>query len=154
MNLTHPITTLDCALCRPQQGALIVEHESLRILRAESAAEADYPAFYRVVWREHVRELSDLSPGDLALCMRAVLAVERALRQQLKPAPLKINVASIGNIVPHLHWHIIARYEWDAHWPKPVWAQAQRAADAATLAAIKAQLPQVEDAMRETFLAA
>ncbi len=151
MNLPHALTTPDCPLCGPLQGALIVEHASFRIIRAESEAEANYPAFYRVVWREHVRELSDLSASELALCMRAVIAVEHALREHLSPAPLKINVASLGNVVPHLHWHIIARYEWDAHWPKPVWAAAERAADAATLAAIKAQLPKVEGAMCEAL---
>jgi diadenosine tetraphosphate (Ap4A) HIT family hydrolase len=151
MNVMNPNTALDCTLCGPLQGVLIVEHASLRVIRAESAAEADYPAFYRVVWRAHVRELSDLSAGDLALCMRAVVAVERSLREQLSPAPLKINIASLGNLVPHLHWHIIARYAWDAHWPKPVWAVAERAADAATLAAMKAQLPKAEAAMREAM---
>lgn len=151
MNSTHPIATPDCPLCGPLQGALIVEHASFRVIRAESAAEANYPAFYRVVWRAHVRELSDLSAADLALCMRAVVAVERALREQLSPAPLKVNIASLGNMVPHLHWHIIARYVWDAHWPKPVWAAAERADDVQTLQALHAQLPRVEVAMREAL---
>jgi hypothetical protein len=42
--------------------------------------------------------------------------------------PLKVNVASLGNVVPHLHWHIIPRFEWDSHFPAPFWAAAQRAA--------------------------
>lgn len=146
---TLPTTT--CALCGPLEGVSVFEHACLRVIRAVSEAEAGYPAFYRVVWREHVRELSDLSASDLEFCMRAVVAVERTLREQLVPAPLKINVASLGNMVPHLHWHVIARYEWDAHWPKPVWAAAERAADAATLAALQAQLPSVEAAMHEAL---
>jgi diadenosine tetraphosphate (Ap4A) HIT family hydrolase len=146
---TLPTTT--CALCGPLEGVSVFEHARLRVIRAVSQAEASYPAFYRVVWREHVCELSDLSASDLAFCMHAVVAVERTLREQLVPAPLKINVASLGNMVPHLHWHVIARYAWDAHWPKPVWAAAERAADAATLQSLQAQLPSVEAAMREAL---
>jgi diadenosine tetraphosphate (Ap4A) HIT family hydrolase len=40
--------------------------------------------------------------------------------------PDKINLASLGNVVPHLHWHVIPRFADDAHFPSPVWAQAQR----------------------------
>ncbi len=40
--------------------------------------------------------------------------------------PAKINLASLGNVVPHLHWHVVARFEWDSHFPQPIWASAQR----------------------------
>jgi diadenosine tetraphosphate (Ap4A) HIT family hydrolase len=137
-----------CSLCQALGGELIFQHEKLRVVRAD---EAGYPAFYRLVWQAHVAEMSDLSDADFALCMKAVRIVERSLREQLNPAPLKINVASLGNIVPHLHWHVIARYEWDRHWPRPVWALAERADDAATLEALRAQLPDVQAAMREAL---
>jgi diadenosine tetraphosphate (Ap4A) HIT family hydrolase len=47
-------------------------------------------------------------------------------------------------MTPHLHWHVIPRFADDAHFPSPVWAGAQRTADAATLASRAAQL----DALR------
>ena len=56
--------------------------------------------------------------------MAAVNVVELILRAQLQPA--KINLAALGNVVPHLHWHVIARFDWDARWPAPVWAAAVR----------------------------
>jgi diadenosine tetraphosphate (Ap4A) HIT family hydrolase len=145
------LPTMICALCGPLEGVSVFEHARLRVIRAVGEAETNYPAFYRVVWREHVREMSDLSASDFALCMRAVVTVERVLREQLEPAPVKINVASLGNMVPHLHWHVIARYVWDAHWPKPVWAQAERAADERTLETLRLQLPAVDKAMREAL---
>ena len=47
---------------------------------------------------------------------------------ELPVAPTKINLASLGNLVPHLHWHIVARFDWDSHFPQPVWGAAQRVA--------------------------
>jgi diadenosine tetraphosphate (Ap4A) HIT family hydrolase len=58
--------------------------------------------------------------------MNAVLATERALRKALQPD--KINLASLGNLVPHLHWHVIPRWRDDSHFPAPIWAAPQRTA--------------------------
>jgi diadenosine tetraphosphate (Ap4A) HIT family hydrolase len=57
--------------------------------------------------------------------------------------PDKVNLASLGNVVPHLHWHVIPRYTDDAHFPAPVWAPAVRVTDPAVLAARQALLPQL-----------
>ena len=110
-----------CELCRAAGGVLVFQSAHWRVIRAEDAA---FPAFYRVVWRAHVAEWSDLSPPDQAALMGAVGAVERVLRDAL--APTKINLASLGNVVPHLHWHVIARFDWDSHFPAPVWASPAR----------------------------
>ena len=63
-------------------------------------------------------EFSDLSAAQRQHCMEAVALVEQVLRQQLQPT--KINLATLGNVVPHLHWHIIDRYAWDSHFHAPV----------------------------------
>ncbi len=110
-----------CPLCAEEGGSLIWRGERVRVIRAQ---EAGFPAFYRVVWNAHVAEFSDLSPSDRAHCMEAVACVEAALREHL--APVKVNLAALGNMVPHLHWHVIARFEGDSHFPSPVWAAAQR----------------------------
>ncbi len=128
-----------CPLCREDGGLLIARHDKFRIIRASGPDAADCPAFYRVVWHEHVAEFSDLAEADQLLCLRAVSAVERVLRDCLQPA--KVNLAALGNMVPHLHWHVIARYDWDSRWPAPVWAAPQRAADEARLAALRERLP-------------
>ncbi|MFC0253770.1 HIT family protein [Massilia consociata] len=111
--------------------------------------DANYPGFCRVIWRDHVREMSDLSREDRLLVNEAVHQLELAVREVMQP--LKVNVASLGNVVPHLHWHVIPRYADDAHFPAPVWAQASRQADEATLAARRALLPQLADAIVRRF---
>ena len=111
--------------------------------------DASYPGFCRVVWREHVREMSDLASEDRLLLNEAVYQVELAVREVMHP--LKVNVASLGNVVPHLHWHIIPRYADDAHFPAPVWAQAARQPDESVLAARRALLPQLASAIARRF---
>jgi diadenosine tetraphosphate (Ap4A) HIT family hydrolase len=100
----------------------VAADERLRILRVLDAP--DFPAFYRVVWRAHVAEFTDLSLADRLHCMEAVAGVEQVLREML--APTKINLASLGNVVPHLHWHVIARFADDSHFPQPIWGTRQR----------------------------
>lgn len=117
-----------CELCQRDGGLLVARFDALRVVRVEDAL---HPAFYRVIWNAHVAEFSDLDLAARRLCLDAVTAVEQALRTHLKPA--KINLASLGNMVPHLHWHVIARFTDDAHWPQPVWAAVQRQVDDAAL---------------------
>ncbi|WP_343594261.1 HIT family protein [Paracidovorax wautersii] len=132
-----------CPLCETDGGALVWRGERLRVIRAD---EAGFPAFYRVVWNAHVAEFSDLSVQDRAHCMAAVCAVEQALRTHLQPT--KINLAALGNMVPHLHWHVIARFNGDSHFPAPVWAAALRERVPGQEAQVAALLPAAEQAMR------
>ena len=113
---------IDCVLCREAGGLPVWQGAQLRVIRAQ---EEGFPAFYRVIWTAHVAEFSDLSQADRHTCMAVVAEVERVLRAQLQPT--KINLAALGNMVPHLHWHVIARYDWDSHFPAPVWASPLRA---------------------------
>ncbi|CAM3670472.1 HIT family protein [Paracidovorax anthurii] len=133
-----------CPLCSGDGGALVWRGERLRVIRAD---EAGFPAFYRVVWNAHVAEFSDLSAPDRLLCMEAVAAVEQALRAHLQPD--KVNLAALGNMVPHLHWHVIARFAWDSHFPSPVWAAPVRGREGAQEEAVEARLATVESAIRE-----
>jgi diadenosine tetraphosphate (Ap4A) HIT family hydrolase len=112
-----------CPLCAGAGGELIHAGGAFRVIRTD---EGGFPAFYRVIWNRHVREFSDLSPPERLLCLEALLAVEQSLLAHLQPD--KINLASLGNAVPHLHWHVIARFSWDSHFPAPVWAAALRQA--------------------------
>ncbi|HLO93228.1 MAG TPA: HIT family protein [Burkholderiaceae bacterium] len=112
----------DCPLCREAGGILVFQAPRWRLIRAQ---EPSFPAFYRLIWQDHVAEFSDLDASLRQACMEAVCAVEQVLREALRPT--KINVASLGNVVPHLHWHVIARFDWDSHFPNPVWGAALRA---------------------------
>jgi diadenosine tetraphosphate (Ap4A) HIT family hydrolase len=146
--VTGPSSCLSsCPLCAADGSTLVWRGDRLRVIRADEETERGFPAFYRVVWNAHAAEFSDLSPAGRQHCMEAVAVVEQALREVLQPA--KINLAALGNVVPHLHWHVIARFGWDSHFPAPVWAQAQRERDAAREAQVRAALPAAEARMRE-----
>lgn len=124
-----------CELCEGDGGRLVLSNEFLRVVLVD---DADFPGFARVIWNSHVREMSDLAAAEQQLLMQAVFAVERAQRAVLAPA--KVNLASLGNVTPHLHWHVIPRFADDSHYPQPVWGQRQRTADGGTLAARRALL--------------
>jgi len=87
--------------------------------------DPDYPGFCRVVLERHVKEMTDLTRPDRVRLMDAVFATEAALRDLV--SPLKVNLASLGNAVPHLHWHVVPRRGDDRHFPKPIWAAPVRA---------------------------
>jgi diadenosine tetraphosphate (Ap4A) HIT family hydrolase len=82
--------------------------------------------------------MSDLSSADRAALMRVVFAAEAALVEVM--APDKINLASLGNVVPHLHWHVIPRFADDPHFPNPVWGQRLRNTPHAAPSDLNAQL--------------
>lgn len=128
-----------CPLCEEPGGRVVFEAPEFRVIHA---AEEGFPAFYRVVWKDHVAEWSDLAPEDRALCMDAVVVVEQCLRDTLAPA--KINLAALGNMVPHLHWHVIARFDRDTRFPAPVWAAAQRDRDLQHETAVEVKLEALE----------
>jgi diadenosine tetraphosphate (Ap4A) HIT family hydrolase len=134
-----------CELC-DLTVPVVWQDEKLSVILVDDAA---YPGFCRVILRDHVREMSDLSHEDRLLLNEAVFRVEQAVREVMQP--LKVNVASLGNVVPHLHWHIIPRYADDAHFPAPVWAQAARQTEESVLAARRAQLPDLAAAIARHF---
>ena len=111
----------NCELCQQLGGDLLWQDARCRVVLV---ADADYPGFCRVIWHSHVKEMTDLPPLDRQQMMMTVMKVETAVRAVLQPD--KINLASLGNLTPHLHWHIIPRFAHDKHFPQPIWGQAQR----------------------------
>lgn len=110
-----------CELCIAAGGVLLWESPCCRIVRV---MDAQYPGFCRVIWTAHVREMTDLPAEQQQALMQVVFAVEAVVRALFLPH--KINLASFGNMVPHVHWHIIPRWLDDQHFPEPIWGAAQR----------------------------
>jgi diadenosine tetraphosphate (Ap4A) HIT family hydrolase len=110
---------MSCELCDGDGGELLFRDAKLRVV-AVQGAEAAYRGFCRVIWNAHVKELTDLTRDDRNRIMDAVYRVETALKSSLNPD--KMNIASLGNMTPHLHWHVIPRFQDDAAFPKPIWA--------------------------------
>jgi len=117
-----------CELCTSPGGELLHQAAQFRVVLVD---DENYPGFCRVIWSAHVKEVTDLPELDRMLLMDVLWQVEQVVRDVMQPE--KINLASFGNMVPHLHWHIIPRYVDDAHFPQPVWGQAQRSHQAAPL---------------------
>ncbi|MYN20361.1 HIT domain-containing protein [Rugamonas sp. FT107W] len=137
-----------CKLLAAPGAALVWGDHQLSVVAVD---EAEYPGFTRVVWNAHVKEMTDLSPAERGRVMEVVWAVESAQRAVM--APEKINLASFGNMTPHVHWHVIPRYRDDAHFPNPTWAVAQRASAPEVLAARRALLPALHAAIIERLKA-
>ncbi len=115
-----------CELCASPAGGVLWQDDSCRVIRVKGDEAAAFPGFCRVVWRDHVRELSDLAPAQRRYLLDVVAATEAAVRAVVHPD--KINLASLGNLVPHLHWHVIPRWSDDSHFPAPIWAAPLRPA--------------------------
>ena len=114
----------NCVLCsdlKPDEGQLIWRGDDCRII---SVNDPDLPGFCRVIWNHHVPEMTDLSYGEREHIMSLVFVVEEAIRQVMKPA--KVNLAALGNMVPHIHWHVIPRFTDDAFFPGSVWSSRVR----------------------------
>jgi len=94
-----------------------------RVVRVD---DPDYPGFCRVILKRHAREMTDLEPAERDGLMAVVYAVEAAIRETMQAD--KMNLASLGNMTPHVHWHVIPRFRDDRHYPTPVWAVPQREA--------------------------
>lgn len=116
-----------CPLCQPQNESLLWQDERLRIIHVLN--EPGQPAYFRLIWQGHVKEMSDLGEADRLTVWAVLNLLEQGMRRFFSPD--KINLASFGNQVPHLHWHIIGRWASDPQFPGSVWSPLQRAADSA-----------------------
>ncbi|MEW5708007.1 MAG: HIT family protein [Pseudomonadota bacterium] len=113
---------MNCELCKGGTGEVLWSSDLCRVVLVD---KPDYPGYCRVILNRHAKEMTDLAAGERAALMEVVFAVEEALRTAL--APDKINLASLGNQVPHLHWHVIPRWRSDRNFPATVWAEPCRA---------------------------
>jgi diadenosine tetraphosphate (Ap4A) HIT family hydrolase len=142
----------DCPLCAPTPAdQWQIQLGTHRLIRAN---DPDLPVFYRVIWNAHIPEFTDLSDADALLLMQTVRSVERTVRHELIRAGLpadKFNVASLGNMVAHQHWHVVARFKTDAFWPGSPWSARQREADAAQIAALQGLVPRINQALAQAL---
>jgi diadenosine tetraphosphate (Ap4A) HIT family hydrolase len=107
---------LACAYCHPAGETVLWSDAKCRVILAD---EPGFDGWCRVIWNDHVRELSDLGSADRDHLMGIVASVERTLIGLLQP--VKMNLAALGTAAPHLHFHVIPRFETDANFPDPVW---------------------------------
>lgn len=112
-----------CPLCEETAEVVIWSDAFCRVIWVD---DANYPGFCRVILNAHIKEMTDLPPAERLRLMGVVFAVENAVREVVQPD--KINLASLGNVVPHMHWHVIPRWRDDVNFPDAIWAAPRRAA--------------------------
>lgn len=105
-----------------QRDAIFVA--DLPLCRVLLMKNANFPWLLLVPHQNGIREIFDLSPADYDAVMREVREV--TTRFAKLTGAFKMNVATLGNVTPQLHIHIIARFEGDAAWPMPVWGKSAK----------------------------
>ena len=111
----------NCALCSSQKYPIIWANDLLRIVLIN---DQNYRGYCRVDLINHIKEMSDLDEVIRNKFMGVIFQMEKIVKEYLQPD--KINLASLGNITPHLHWHIIPRYLSDNHFPDSIWSEKKR----------------------------
>jgi len=137
----------NCTLCKedikPEEGQLIWRGDDCRIMLVN---DSDLPGFCRVIWNHHVVEMTDLTYSEREHLMTLVFAVEETMRYVMHPD--KINVASLGNMVSHIHWHIIPRYKDDAFFPGTAWSKRTQETPEAVLVFRKQKMTELSSAIK------
>ena len=137
----------NCVLCKdelkPEEGQLIWRGDDCRVILVN---DPDLPGFCRVVWNRHVAEMTDLTHGERDHLMTLVFAVEEAIRHVMHPE--KVNIAALGNMVPHIHWHVIPRFKDDAFFPGSSWSKKTQETKEAVLEARRKQAQELPAAIK------
>ena len=137
----------NCVLCKDElkaeEGKLIWRGDDSRVILVN---DQDLPGFCRVIWNRHVTEMTDLNYGEREHIMTLVFAVEEAIRHVMHPD--KVNIAALGNMVPHIHWHVIPRFKDDAFFPGSAWSKKTQETPVATLEARRKKAQELPAAIK------
>jgi len=110
---------MPCPLCNSTKENIIYKNKLFRVVLVD-----DIPAFTRIILNRHIAEFSDLNLEESLEISKTIYRIEKAMLKHIKPD--KINIASLGNYVPHLHIHIIPRYKNDSWYPDSIWSEKKR----------------------------
>jgi diadenosine tetraphosphate (Ap4A) HIT family hydrolase len=110
---------MSCPLCFPKNENIIYQNNFFRVILVD-----DIPGYIRVITNKHIKEFSDLSDEEATRLLLAVKKIEKAIIKTLNPD--KVNIAMLGNMVPHLHVHIIPRFKNDPWWPNATFCEKVR----------------------------
>lgn len=112
---------VSCTMCDRWQT-----YEELRITEFRQSylvlnRDQFFPGYCLLFTRKHVTELFHLERDARQELMEEVSLVAAALSRLYKPE--KINYELLGNMVPHIHWHLVPRFSHDPLWPRPIWSE-------------------------------
>lgn len=103
----------------PRLEADTLEIAALPLAVVRLMNDRRFPWVILVPARAGAIEIVDLAPADRATLIEEIARVSAVMRELFRPA--KLNVAALGNVVPQLHVHVVARFTTDAAWPNPIW---------------------------------
>jgi diadenosine tetraphosphate (Ap4A) HIT family hydrolase len=129
----------DCPMCRGgEEDLFLADLPSSRVVLQN---DGDFPGYCVLQYKRHVTEIHQLSSAERAQWVEDVAAVAAAVQAVCEP--YKINYAVLGNLVPHLHCHVIPRHPDDGYWGQPIWARpagSERGLSAEEYAALRDRL--------------
>jgi diadenosine tetraphosphate (Ap4A) HIT family hydrolase len=112
---------MNCPMCTRWQ-----DEPELRIAEFEHCyvqlnRDQFFPGYVLLFSKDHVTELFHLAPSVRSALIEEVNRVAEALHQVYTPT--KMNYELLGNMVPHMHWHLVPRFTDDPLWPRPIWSE-------------------------------
>ena len=107
---------MSCPLCAGRDENVIFQNNFIKIVLVD-----DIPGYIRIITQKHIKEFSDLSDKEAVKLTLLIKKIEKILLKITKAD--KINIASLGNMVPHMHIHIIPRYINDPWWPNATFCE-------------------------------
>ena len=110
---------MNCPLCNSENEDIIFKNDFFRVILVD-----EIPGYIRIITNKHIKEFSELSDEEAINLSLAVKKIEKTMIDFLNPD--KINIAALGNMVPHLHIHIIPRYINDPWWPGASFCEKKR----------------------------
>jgi diadenosine tetraphosphate (Ap4A) HIT family hydrolase len=115
------MTNPECPICRRWD-----DDSDLRVIQLKQSfvtlnRDQFFPGYVLLFTKKHVTELFHLTPRDRAELMDEVSRVAEALYTVFRPD--KINYELLGNMAPHMHWHLAPRFASEPLWPRPIWAE-------------------------------
>ena len=137
---------MTCPLCTDRAKSEIWRNGNFYLIDAEDPA---FPCFLRVVSCRHVPEMSSLTSEERTELWGILNVVEEEIIKALRPH--KVNLAQFGNMVPHLHWHLIPRFPDDAAFPDSYWSPRRRKTDPKVLAEREQAALRCAELIKERF---
>lgn len=110
-----------CELCQPKSIDVLWKNKLFYVLDAK---DKQFPGFIRVVSIKHIKEMSELEREERLCLLDILVCLEKLMIKTMQPE--KVNYAQFGNMTPHLHWHLIPRYQDDDKFPESPWGINQR----------------------------
>jgi len=112
---------MNCPMCTRWQDEPELRVAELEYCYVQLNRDQFFPGYCLVFAKKHVTELFHLDPAMRAALMEEVNGVAAALAEVYRPS--KMNYELLGNMVPHMHWHLVPRFIDDPLWPRPIWSE-------------------------------